>query len=476
MDHGSALQQLITNTDDAYGFPPFRYLAPAITLDGQDYHHLREAERDILASFLGHVRLRVLSSDTFGWADEIPGLIAGDGKPAFDVWDTHAGHQTAMPDAWPQWQGGGPRQRRPLPAHANSPAADSGNGHEPGGDGHIPGLGNGHSPVLDGPPVLAPADGHAVGLADSHAVALADSQAVALADGHSVDSAGIGVLDDGLKPADLAATALAPAPSRPDYGPGTGGPGGFGDVPLAPDTAPFRRQRQTLRFWILTGLAVAMVAAPAIVLRLWNLNALGFNSDEAVYAGQAAAIAGDPALRGLFPVFRAHPLLFQMAVSLVYQIHVSDLAPRVLAVIFGLATVAVGYAAGARTYGRRAGAVTALLLAAMPYLVVVNRQALLDGPMAFFSVVALWLLAKLLRERAEEIALRGRCRARPGVHLEGNRDRADPGRLRLPGADAERPGAVPGHRGLLRLLRGRGAALSGIADGRRRLRRRDSTS
>jgi phospholipase C len=63
------------------------------------------------------------------------------------------------------------------------------------------------------------------------------------------------------------------------------------------------------------------------VLRLWHLNALGFNSDEAVYAGQAAAIAGDPALHGLFPVFRAHPLLFQMATSLIYRVGVSDLAP-----------------------------------------------------------------------------------------------------------------------------------------------------
>ncbi len=145
-------------------------------------------------------------------------------------------------------------------------------------------------------------------------------------------------------------------------------------------------------------LAVAAVAAPAAVLRLWNVNALGFNSDEAVYAGQAAAIAGDPRVSLLFPVFRAHPLLFQMATSLIYRVHVSDLAPRLLGVAFGLATVAVGYAAGERIYGRRAGLVAALVLAVMPYLVIVNRQGLLDGPMAFFTVLALWLLAKFAAE------------------------------------------------------------------------------
>ncbi|HEU4897033.1 MAG TPA: hypothetical protein VFX88_05590, partial [Actinomycetota bacterium] len=48
-----------------------------------------------------------------------------------------------------------------------------------------------------------------------------------------------------------------------------------------------------------SGMAIAAVGA---FVRLWQLGALGFNSDEAVYAGQAAAIAGDPALKGIFPV------------------------------------------------------------------------------------------------------------------------------------------------------------------------------
>lgn len=165
-----------------------------------------------------------------------------------------------------------------------------------------------------------------------------------------------------------------------------------------PELPPSARPGNLLVRWAMPFAAVAAVAAPATVLRLWNLNAVGFNSDEAVYAGQAASITGNDHFTGLFPVFRAHPLLFQMAVSLIYQVHVSDLAPRLLAVAVGLATVVAGYALGARVYGRPAGVVTALLLAIMPYLVVVNRQALLDGPMALFSVVALWLLAKFAAE------------------------------------------------------------------------------
>jgi len=75
LDKRDALTQLLANTDDAYGFPPFRYLAPAINIGSRDYQELRTAESDILAGFLANVRVRTLASDSFGWADEIPHLI-----------------------------------------------------------------------------------------------------------------------------------------------------------------------------------------------------------------------------------------------------------------------------------------------------------------------------------------------------------------------------------------------------------------
>ncbi len=77
LEHGEAVRRMIQNTDDAYGFPPFRYLAPAITMAGLGYAELRERERQILTGFLGTVRGRVVASNTFGWADEIPKLLAG---------------------------------------------------------------------------------------------------------------------------------------------------------------------------------------------------------------------------------------------------------------------------------------------------------------------------------------------------------------------------------------------------------------
>jgi glycosyltransferase involved in cell wall biosynthesis len=70
-----AVQELLDNTDDAYGFPPFRYLAPALTIDGLDYPTLREREREVLTTFVQGIRVRRLRSDSFGWADEIPALV-----------------------------------------------------------------------------------------------------------------------------------------------------------------------------------------------------------------------------------------------------------------------------------------------------------------------------------------------------------------------------------------------------------------
>jgi hypothetical protein len=68
-----------------------------------DYHQLRQAESEILAGFLTHVRLRTLASNTFSWADEIPQLIE---TP--DLWTPGApvnGSQDRA-DAWPRWDGG----------------------------------------------------------------------------------------------------------------------------------------------------------------------------------------------------------------------------------------------------------------------------------------------------------------------------------------------------------------------------------
>jgi dolichol-phosphate mannosyltransferase len=79
LDLERVVEIMIGNTDDAYGFPPFRYFAPAITVDGQDYRTLRQRERELLTRFVRSVRARRLVRDDFSWADAIPRLIGDEG-------------------------------------------------------------------------------------------------------------------------------------------------------------------------------------------------------------------------------------------------------------------------------------------------------------------------------------------------------------------------------------------------------------
>ena len=139
---------------------------------------------------------------------------------------------------------------------------------------------------------------------------------------------------------------------------------------------------------------LVFVLAIATGIRLWNLNQIGYNSDEAVYAGQASAIAQAPLLKDIFPVFRAHPLLFQFALALIFQFGVSDIGGRLLAVTIGVITVYLVFRLGSLLYGENTGLLAALFLALMPYHVVVTRQVLLDGPLVLCSTLSLYLLAR----------------------------------------------------------------------------------
>ena len=141
-------------------------------------------------------------------------------------------------------------------------------------------------------------------------------------------------------------------------------------------------------------IVLTFVIALAIALRFTALNAVGYNSDEAVYAGQGAALAQVPILKDLFPIFRAHPLLVQSLLAISYHFGDYDVTGRFIAAAFGVATVFLTYMIGRRLYGRRPALFAALFMALMPYHVIVSRQVLLDGPMTFFCTMTLYLMVR----------------------------------------------------------------------------------
>jgi hypothetical protein len=145
-------------------------------------------------------------------------------------------------------------------------------------------------------------------------------------------------------------------------------------------------------------LLIASVAGGA-ALRGWRIDALGFNSDETVYAGQAAVLAGDRGLAPYFPVFRAHPLLFQSLLSGVDRLGLGEGGARWFCAAIGLATAYLAYRIGDLLYGRQAGIFAGAFTALMPYGVVVSRQVLLDAPLAFIATSTLYLAARFVVSR-----------------------------------------------------------------------------
>lgn len=104
IDPDQLLDELIANTDDAYGFPPFRYFAPALVVEGLGYEELRATERSILARAFAGIRARRLATPDFTWADLIPALAmdGAEGLPAStgrtpDATQTSTGTRDAEP-------------------------------------------------------------------------------------------------------------------------------------------------------------------------------------------------------------------------------------------------------------------------------------------------------------------------------------------------------------------------------------------
>ncbi len=78
LDRAEARRILMANTEDAYQFPPFRELAPSVTVHGDDHAELRRKERKILTTALDGLRCRWIATPDFSWADEIPLHLAQD--------------------------------------------------------------------------------------------------------------------------------------------------------------------------------------------------------------------------------------------------------------------------------------------------------------------------------------------------------------------------------------------------------------
>ena len=73
-----AVAELLENTEDAYGFPPYSSLAPHLKIGGEGHERLRAREREILASALATVNVQRIRVPDYSW----PVLIKAGSQPA----------------------------------------------------------------------------------------------------------------------------------------------------------------------------------------------------------------------------------------------------------------------------------------------------------------------------------------------------------------------------------------------------------
>ena len=180
-----------------------------------------------------------------------------------------------------------------------------------------------------------------------------------------------------------------------------------GPASPAGGTRPEVTEKPTLkqRLWpVPNTIWLGLTLALGLLVRLTNLNAFGFNSDEAVYAGQSASLAGNPLFVNQFPIFRAHPLLMPTLLSPLFSSGTPDLRGRVVVALLGVATLFAIFLVGKELYGPKTGIIGALLLALMPYHLEVTRQLLRQNTLPPLAHQQTRLGASLRRTRSARYA------------------------------------------------------------------------
>lgn len=153
---------------------------------------------------------------------------------------------------------------------------------------------------------------------------------------------------------------------------------------MRPPDSPERGARRLPRAWI----GLAGLVALGFALRLLKAGSQSFWHDEAYtvaivradFAGMLAQVADTE---------RTPYLYYAVAWAWAQFFGDSELALRSLSVIFGVATIVVVYAAGARLFSRPAGLIAALLVTLNPLLIWYSQEARSYALVTFLAALSL---------------------------------------------------------------------------------------
>ena len=368
---------VLSNCEDAYGFPPYDEFASFLHGTGAaDLHH---DERRIVERALRHLPARLIRSSTMDWWLRLPSVVEGIVPGGIADGGVSGNGRARNGDS----SNGGPGDNGPQSA-VEAPEAPTRNGHSANGQG-APSYGTVTPQFALIPEVETPVD-----------------QPM-----HGADQAGADV----ETPVEPIETPEPDPPALPEPAPEPEPDADEPDIGVAiaeelaePQTAVrarswWRNATEVATGWllqprVLTTILLLGILGAGAFLRFFAINRYGLNSDEVVYSSQGGSIANDPAVSELFPIFRAHPLLFQSTLSIGWVFGGVELFGRMLSAVIGLITILLTYHTGRLLFNRPTGLLAAGFIAVMPYHVLVTRQILLDGPMAMFATLTLYTIVR----------------------------------------------------------------------------------
>jgi|GEM_PF-4033590 len=159
------------------------------------------------------------------------------------------------------------------------------------------------------------------------------------------------------------------------------------DCPDAPQDSSPAQQRAERRSW----LVVAFLTLAGTLLRIATINTRSFWLDEAITVEQTRLPDAGAVIMG--QVGNVHPPLFHVLQHYWSQVFgFSEVAMRGFSTTIGIITIPLAYIAGRVLCGRRAGLITAGIVALAPYYVWYSQEArmyALSGMWAFASMAAL---------------------------------------------------------------------------------------
>jgi 4-amino-4-deoxy-L-arabinose transferase-like glycosyltransferase len=126
------------------------------------------------------------------------------------------------------------------------------------------------------------------------------------------------------------------------------------------------------------------------IIRFYELGDLGFNNDEAIYAGQAASLANYSEYQNQFSIFRAHPLLLQFMVSIsFYFFGISEFTARIVPVLLSCGIIVISYFIAKYLYNLQTAILSSFILSLLSYHIIISKQVIVDVSMSFFFTLDL---------------------------------------------------------------------------------------